>query len=977
MSLRRNLPFLLCLALIAILTGIPVQQSQPWLRLGLVALLLPAWAAWRLGERDVENSTDQLPPWSPQDWRVVLLLLVLSGAVHLPGLDRWPTEVGWDEGINYRLWQQQLKGHPWRPLLFQGEEQMETLPYVIQGSLVDYLQGGLEAYRLPNALLATPVSAICYGLFRSAVPPWPAALASGLLAISPGVARQTRTGNPEGFTLPFTTAAALLLFLGITRRHGRWLLAAGLMAGAGCYFYVACWLSALALMAALLLSCIFRLVPTRLAVCFPGMFALAVAPLVIQGLAHPGRSLSHILEVSVLNGEVQNPFLEILSNLQGTGAVLAGAWRSDWIGLPLTCGLVSALIFAGIVELWFERKRLPAVAALTTSVLFIGQLPSVIVAAGFDSAEPRRFLVTLPFLFLLAALAWHRLEGSARLRHPRLPILLRAAFLLPVLLAWPSSMETWMESFQEEWRWNVTATLRAAASLHPEAAPVIPASLCWEPTHPVGALSPALDLLSTTLKISTFPAGNPWDVPDGDKPVAYLLPEGPLGDRIRRWVPGGESRLLKATGLRGQRLEVEAWIVPRAVLQADRGLTEGETSGTGFLYVPRSDRYRFRIAGDDKARLTVGGLPVPRDLPAREGLLLQEGFQPVEIRDLGGSPMTLTWAPGTDASFRPVPGRHLRRTLPEEAGPLTLPTARQGLDPHLQRQGAGTTWARRDQGLPRSIVSLEGVTWVLSTGDPFLLAFDEAGGRVGLPGLPGKDRFPLIEYDHFESAGLDAGPEPGQLYLAMGRGRSVWVMGPDGTLLRRHDDLPVPGILDISRTPASGGFAISPIDLNEPSHTGQGKWPELLFFSPGGEERGRLPIPVPGSMATGEDGDLYVVDILSEEILRINPELIVTDRYRCRGASAAVRLAVDPAGQLWVLDGESSLLRVLDGSGRLMTSPVNLRHLFRAGPADSFEFVDIAFEADGTLLVLYSNFQDGYARFRITFEEEGNSQIRE
>jgi hypothetical protein len=476
--------------------------------------------------------------------------------------------------------------------------------------------------------------------------------------------------------------------------------------------------------------------------------------------------------------------------------------------------------------------------------------------------------------------------------------------------------------------------------------------------------------------------GNLFAVPPGPAEVACVLGGGRGDVLLRSWFP---EALTAQAGFRGGRgdLALPVLRIPRSSLERYRGVAALSGDGhaprpvarpydggaavawEGWLHAPAAGRYRFATRLGSAFRLTLHGLELGRE-SAREALLLQEGYHRFRLEPVGPPPAgeTLLWSsPGTANLVPPGPESFLRE-IPSGGEALLAAEAAQGRQLRLVAVSGDPRWECKGGGSPWGILKGQGRVLIGSSGSPHLREFELGGSRSRVLERARPEEFPPVRYDQYQPVRLAAGPA-GSTYVAACESGLVTRRGRDGEVLRDFGGLRLGSLLDVESEPSTGGFVAS-VAPYRPAALGLSGEPSLLVrVRPDGRVAERVPLEVPGSLAVTPSGTLFVVEILPECVTRLAPGGRVELRWRLSGASAATRLAVDPAGRLWVLDGAAGDLQVFEADGRLLAPPVDLAALFGAGPADSYKFVDLTFAAGGDLLILYKNFEAGFRRLRV------------
>ena len=974
---------------VLVLPGAPLGSDPA--RLVLLAVLLPCWLLHRRATAGGPPLEPDHPDWGRLDQVLTAMFVLLSLAVHFAGLAEWPVEVGWDEGVNHRVWHDLLRDRPAQATVFFDEELMETSTYYLQGQLMRWVERNMTVYRAPSALAGSLAPPLLYALARTAVGPAPAAIAAAGLLLSGPVTLLTREGNPSGFTVTFTLLAVLLAVRAVLSGRATVAFLAGAAAGAGMCTWVSPRLTAVALLVAILASHLNSRLRARLAAAYLGGFVLCGGPVFWAYLVAPVRAGAHFREVGLLNGEGLSPWAALASNIQLTIETLAGARRVGWSGETLFEPIVSALALMGFLELLrLRRHRLAFLWPLLPLTLVFAQLPTLLVSSTCEPMDPRRFLAAIPIYYLLAGLGASALEtaltAACRSRNTAL-LLFRTAIAVALAGRFPVSFGVWMETFQDPWRWKVVLSHRAAATLRPSIVPVVPASACAEPAHPDGGLSPALRLMRETLRVETINCGNPFDLPDATEPVAFLMTGSLLDSQLREALPGGTvSKVALRTWKHA--LDADFYQVPRALLEASRGLlfsSGGNSPPTTSAIVGRpfelpsapptgGCRWEgFLLAqstGELRLRLTLPGggrcLLADRRVPSGESVvLLQAGYHPFLLETPAGAVPggSLEWIASARRGFEPIGRRFFVNRLPAVLDRLRASPADQGVRLKLEELPGARSWTIDSQGVPRSLAGGGPAFAVAASGRPRLLMLPAEGG-VG-PSLenPLEQAMPPVAYDEFQGVALDSGPD-GDLFLGVGSTGALYrcrIASRKMTELAR-----LPGIVDLCWEPVRRGLAVSAMTLGHTSWVGAPRSASLVRLTASGAIESSLRLPCPAGLAASLDGRLFVVEVLTGSLQCLDPAGRVLWSQPLPSASGAVRLACDPRGRVWTLDTADGRLAVRDSSGRLLAAPLDIEPLLADGAWECPRGRDLTFQPDGTLAVLGTNFGGLVKRFRVS-----------
>ncbi len=161
----------------------------------------------------------------------------------------------------------------------------------------------------------------------------------------------------------------------------------------------------------------------------------AVAPLALYFARHPDALLHRSAEVSIFNKA--HPFSEFLLNIRKTVQMIFTKgdfdWRYNISFRPVVFWPVAILFAAGvilaIVAICRRGRRFPY--ALTIAWLILGAVPAVLSSENMPSAI--RSIMTIPAIFILAAVGAYRAYVWLAPRAPRQVTLAASAVLLAAL----------------------------------------------------------------------------------------------------------------------------------------------------------------------------------------------------------------------------------------------------------------------------------------------------------------------------------------------------------------------------------------------------------------------------------------------------------------------------------------------------------------------------------------------------------------
>ncbi|MEY4092833.1 MAG: hypothetical protein RLZZ53_32 [Acidobacteriota bacterium] len=308
-----------------------------------------------------------------------------------------------------------------------GDTWYQPLLFYIAAVFVKVLPFNETVMRLPMALvggLLTPL--MLFAVARRFIGhSLPALVAALIVALSPTHVVLSRQALDYVLPLPFLLGWLWCLHAFRESRQSKYLTAAGLLLGVGCYSYIASW----ALMPVFLVvtwivaAAASREVSWRQMAPSAVAFAFPVSIGILWVLAHPEMLEQTVTRYGVTEGPKQGPISTYLSLLhpnvlfvRGGPSLVTSTSRSGFVLLPVTVFLA-----AGAVALWRRRDWM---AAVIVTGLLVAPVPA---AFKGEPAMIQRAMYLLPFLALLGGFGCAWLWQQSRLT--------RAAAILALVAA--------------------------------------------------------------------------------------------------------------------------------------------------------------------------------------------------------------------------------------------------------------------------------------------------------------------------------------------------------------------------------------------------------------------------------------------------------------------------------------------------------------------------------------------------------------
>lgn len=350
---------------------------------------------------------------------VVALLILVAGAVRLPGLEQVPPGLHFDEAYNALDALGVLQGH--RPVFFEGNFGREPLFIYLLAAAFSLFPPGPALIRAVSAVAGVLAVPLTYGIGRLLFPGsrWPAVLAALVQAFLPWDLHFSRYGLRVELLPLLGNAALLCLLLGWRSGRRAWYVASGGFLGLALYGYMAARLLpvVVAVWGAVWLWRSGRPERKRVALNL-GLVAvtaaLVVAPLAAYFLRHPD-SFSHRAGQVLIKGEPRERVVTVAANVWAWAKALfvqgdanprnnlpGAPALTPWLALPGLVGLLFAFRgrrgpAAGSLLAWFGIMLLPSVLTdhAPSFQRAIGAAPPLCLLVGWGLDEWRGLVLRL------------------------------------------------------------------------------------------------------------------------------------------------------------------------------------------------------------------------------------------------------------------------------------------------------------------------------------------------------------------------------------------------------------------------------------------------------------------------------------------------------------------------------------------------------------------------------------------------------
>lgn len=324
-------------------------------------------------------------------------------------LDSLPPGLHPDEAANgldvFRI----LEQNDHRPL-YNTNGPRESLFFYLQAIFVAILGNTILALRIAPAVIGVLAVWVTYLWAKEWFGGRIALISAFLIAVTPWAVGFSRNGFRAGM-VPLMIPLTLWLYTkGVKTGKHLWWWLAGLSLGAGMYTYLAFRLFPVAMLL-MLIGCLiwnrglFKHFKKQILISLVA-FALAMTPMIIFGIKHPGDVFARATGTSFLNPDLNNgkPVQTLISTVGKTALMfnLRGDenYRHNLGGEPMLNVFVGLMFLIGLVICFGQIKRSKYLALL--AVLFAMLLPEVLTAEGIPHAL--RAVGVMPTIFIISAL---------------------------------------------------------------------------------------------------------------------------------------------------------------------------------------------------------------------------------------------------------------------------------------------------------------------------------------------------------------------------------------------------------------------------------------------------------------------------------------------------------------------------------------------------------------------------------------------
>lgn len=262
------------------------------------------------------------------------------------------------------------------------------------------------------------------------------------------------------------------------------------------------------------------------------------------------------------------------------------------------------------------------------------------------------------------------------------------------------------------------------------------------------------------------------------------------------------------------------------------------------------------------------------------------------------------------------------------------------------------------------------VVYVTLPNEGRVLAFDKDGsdGRVFVEDRQGQgDTRELADYEVLVPAGIDVGPD-GLVYVADRQKMAVVVFSPQGEKVREVL-LMSPKCIEVTQDRLYVLSDTSTLYVLDLQGNILGEW--------GTKGRGPDQMYDPAGITVDEDGIIYISDTNNYRVFALSPDLdllwqfggpaFTREEHNARelGGPAGITLGAD--GNIYVVDGLSSMLRVFDRSGNSVSGPLGA-----FGQRDDEFALPIGIDwIEDDVFVIADTFHDRIVGVRITPQAAG------
>jgi len=432
---------------------------------------------------------------------VFVAVLAVAGVLRLGYLGSYPAWLDYDTAQNgwiaMTLWEQLPTV---QPVLLDWATGNETAYIYLVGASLQLFGVSVEALRLPSALVGTATVAAIYLLGRTLFSARLGLIAAFFAALCPWHIMHSRMATRPILTALFVALGLLLLYRGLLAERGKrswaYLVACGLLLGAGLHGYEAFRLFPLAVAAGLVWTRfrqgLLRRGMLELLV-VAGCAFLVTLPIFIFALVHPEAYMEHVSTNSIIHAVREAGSLRpLLDNLLLTfGFMVFGLPSTPHLDYHLVLPLLALapLFLGGLLGLVLARKagnnseesrkagegeRLALARLLVLITLVLMAAPFLL--ARFSNLAPRRYMGEMvPFYLLAGGAAVGILRGLRQKIGPwgvRVVCLLSAAGMLAAMPTVAASLAQYMPYHrapraERVLRWCLTLTAEHEIYLAP------------------------------------------------------------------------------------------------------------------------------------------------------------------------------------------------------------------------------------------------------------------------------------------------------------------------------------------------------------------------------------------------------------------------------------------------------------------------------------------------------------------------------
>ena len=217
---------------------------------------------------------------------------------------------------------------------------------------------------------------------------------------------------------------------------------------------------------------------------------------------------------------------------------------------------------------------------------------------------------------------------------------------------------------------------------------------------------------------------------------------------------------------------------------------------------------------------------------------------------------------------------------------------------------------------PADAAELDGLMFVLDTGNNRILAQDQSGAVLWVIGGPAEGQLSLQRPMALATDGR-------HLYVANTDASQVLVLEPDGSIVKTID---LPPAAPDGRAARPVGLAVRPdggMVVTDPDNNRvllYGNEGQLQTTLGGSRAAGSSGFSAPGGVAVDGAGFVYVVDILNSRVVKLSQDGSFLRQFGRPGDTAGTfsrpkDVAVDATGNVYVSDGLLAVIQVFSAEG--------------------------------------------------------------